>query len=61
VQTPKEIARIQRQLDEADVVVAFDQGPLLTPWQWNEFAQQRRNFVESWRGTYLVIYERIRQ
>lgn len=59
-QTPTEFARIRRQLDEAEVVVTFNQGPVLDPWYWEEFAEQRRHFVETWRGTYLSIHERVR-
>lgn len=57
-QTPTEFANIARQLDEAEVIVTFNQGPVLDPWYWAEFAEQRRNFVEVWRGNYLTIYER---
>lgn len=58
-QTPTEFENIARQLDQAEVVVTFNQGQVLDPWYWEEFAEQRRQFVETWRGSYLTIYERI--
>lgn len=58
-QTPTELARIAQQLDQAEVVLTFAQGPLLDPWQWAAFTSQRQHFVETWRGAYLVIYERV--
>jgi hypothetical protein len=57
-QTPIEFANIARQIEEAEVVVTFNQGPILDPWYWEEFAAQRRQFIETWRGNYLTIYER---
>lgn len=60
-QTPKEIEHIQRQLEKAEVVVSFNQGPVLDAWNWPEFAAQRAAFIDTWRGTYLTIHERRRQ
>jgi hypothetical protein len=60
-QTPVEIERIRRQLEEAEVVVTFNQGLILDPWYWNEFAKQRAEFVETWQGTSLTVHERKRK
>ncbi|MEO6725619.1 MAG: hypothetical protein ABIU20_03205, partial [Blastocatellia bacterium] len=60
-QTPKEFDHIRRQLEQAEVVVTFNQGPILDAWYWPEFAQQRAEFVDTWQGKYLTVHERKRQ
>jgi hypothetical protein len=61
MQTPTEFARIQQDLEKAEVVVTFNQGPILDPWHWDEFAKQRAGFVDTWQGKYLTVHERKRQ
>jgi len=61
MQTPREIELIQGQLEKAEVVVTFNQGPILDPWYWDEFAAQRAAFVDTWHGNHLTIHERKRQ
>ena len=60
-QAPIEFDRIRRQLDQATVVVTFNQAPVLDPWNWPEFATQREKFEETWRGVYVTVHERKRQ
>lgn len=61
-QTPIEFDRLRQQLNQATVVVTFNQAsPMLDPWNWPEFATQREAFVETWRGVYLTVHERTRQ
>lgn len=60
-QAPIEFDRIRHQLDQAAVVVTFNQAPALDPWNWPEFAAQREKFAETWRGVYLTVHERKRQ
>jgi len=60
-QTPKEFDHIRQQLEQAEVVVTFNQGPILDAWYWPEFAKQRAEFVDTWQGKYLTIHERKRQ
>ncbi|MBS1792032.1 MAG: hypothetical protein JST85_30275 [Acidobacteria bacterium] len=57
-QAPIEFDRIRHQLDQASVVVTFNQAPVLDPWNWPEFAAQREQFVEIWRGVYVTVHER---
>jgi hypothetical protein len=61
MQTPREIELIQRQLEQAEVVVTFNQGPILDAWYWDEFAKQRADFVDTWQGDHLTVHERKRQ
>ncbi|HEX9000990.1 MAG TPA: hypothetical protein VGB07_13885 [Blastocatellia bacterium] len=61
METPKEIERIQQDLEKAEVVVTFNQGPVLDPWHWDEFAKQRAEFVDTWQGKYLTVHERKQQ
>jgi hypothetical protein len=58
LQKPIEIERLRRQLQQAEVVVTFNQGEVLDPWHWKEFADERNSFVDSWRGVYLTVHER---
>lgn len=60
-QTPQEFDHIRRQLEEAEVVVTFNQGPILDAWYWPEFTKQRAEFVDTWQGKYLTVHERKRQ
>ncbi len=60
-QAPVEFDRIRQQLDQAAVVVTFNQAPVLDPWNWPEFAAQREKFEETWRGVYVTVHERKRQ
>ena len=58
LQKPIEIERIRAQLNQASVVVTFNQGEVLDPWHWPEFATERKSFVETWHGVYLTVHER---
>jgi hypothetical protein len=58
-QKPIEIERLRQQLKQASVVVTFNQGLVLDPWYWKEFAAERELFVDSWRGVYLTVHERL--
>ena len=60
IQTQVEIAAIRRQVEAADVVVSFNHAAILDPWTWEEFADQRAQFMVTWRGVYLTIHERLR-
>ncbi len=60
IQTPIEIAAIRRQIETVDVVVSFNHAPILDPWTWEEFADQRSQFAPTWRGVHLTIHERRR-
>ena len=57
-QKPIELECIRAQLNQADVVVTFNQGEVLDPWHWQEFANERKAFVETWHGVYLTVHER---
>ncbi|MFN8004942.1 MAG: hypothetical protein U0X75_28470 [Acidobacteriota bacterium] len=57
-QVPREFDRIRQQLEEASVVITYNQAPVLDPWNWPEFAAQREKFSETWRGVYLTVHER---
>ncbi|MEK7832371.1 MAG: hypothetical protein AAB401_14865 [Acidobacteriota bacterium] len=60
-QAPIEFDRIRQQLDQATIVVTFNQATVLDPWNWPEFSAQREKFEETWRGVYLTVHERKRQ
>lgn len=60
-QAPIEFDRIRQQLDQAAVVITFNQATVLDPWNWPEFAAQREKFEEIWRGVYVTVHERKRQ
>ncbi|NOT63062.1 MAG: hypothetical protein HOP19_22875 [Acidobacteria bacterium] len=57
-QTPGEFERIRTQLKNAAVVVTYNQSPVLDPWNFEEFADERKAFVETWHGVYLTVHER---
>lgn len=57
-QTPIELDRIRTQLKGANFVVTFNQSEVLDPWYWQEFAEERKSFVETWHGIYLTVHER---
>ncbi len=60
MQTPREIANIRRQVEQASVVISFNHAATLDAWTWPEFADQRAQFETTWRGVYLTIHERKR-
>ncbi|MFN0110476.1 MAG: hypothetical protein ACKVZH_16600 [Blastocatellia bacterium] len=60
-QAPIEFDRIRQQLDQATIVVTFNQATVLDPWNWPEFAAQREKFEETWQGVYVTVHERKRQ
>ncbi len=60
-QSPLEYERIRQQLNQASVVITFNHTFVLNPWNWPEFAAQREQFEETWRGVYLTVHKRKRQ
>ena len=58
MQTPREIASLRRQIEQASIVVSFNHAAILDAWNWPEFADQRAQFETTWRGVYLTIHER---
>lgn len=60
-QSSLEYERIRQQLNQASVVITFNHPFVLNPWNWPEFAAQREQFEEIWRGVYLTVHQRKRQ
>lgn len=58
MQTPREIASLRQQIEQASVVVSFNHAAVLDAWCWPELADQRAQFETTWRGLYLTIHER---
>jgi hypothetical protein len=57
-QTPLEITRIRQQMQNAQVVVTFNQAAVLDSWNWPEFAAERAAFQTKWQGKYLTFHSR---